>query len=73
MRDLRASRAAKDTEVRIAPTVGVLVVEDLPEVLKGDTPKNWNKRPQYHKSMFEVILNLIYRLIKPKSEFRVKL
>ena len=42
VRDLRASRAAKDAEVRVAPTDGVFVVEDLPEIPKGDkvTPKN---------------------------------
>ena len=55
VRDLRASRAAKDAEVRVAPTDGVFVVEDLPEIPKGDkvTPKNWKKRPQYWESIVE--------------------
>ena len=53
VRDLRASRDAKDAEVRVAPTDGVFVVEDLPEIPKGDkvTPKNWKKRPQYWESV----------------------
>ena len=36
VRELRASRAAKDVEVRVAPADGVLVVEDLAEVPKRD-------------------------------------
>jgi hypothetical protein len=55
VRELRASRAAEEAEVCVAPTDGVLIVEDLPEVPKRDTatPKNWNKRPQYWESIVE--------------------
>ena len=51
VRDLRASRAAADAEVNVAPTNGVLVVEDLPEVPERDTPKTWNRRPSYWESI----------------------
>jgi hypothetical protein len=55
VRELRASRAAEEAEVCVAPTDGVLIVEDLPEVPKRDkaTAKNWNKRPQYWESIVE--------------------
>jgi len=51
VRELRASRAAKDVEVRVTPADGVLVVEDLAEVPKRDNPKTWNKRPTYWESI----------------------
>ena len=51
VRELRASRAAEEAEVCVAPTDGVLIVEDLPEVPKTDTPKTWNKRPSYWESI----------------------
>ena len=59
MRDSRASRAAKDIEVRIAPTDGVLVVEDLPGVPKGDTPKNWNKDHSIGNLSLNIMLNRV--------------
>ena len=37
VRDLRASRAAADAEVNVAPTNGVLVVEDLPRQIAYKT------------------------------------
>ena len=47
VRELRATRAANDVEIRVAPADGVLVVEDLAEVPKRDKPKTWNKRSTY--------------------------
>ena len=47
MRELRTSRVAKDAEVRVAPADDVLVVEDLQETPKTDTPKTWKK--DYHR------------------------
>ena len=47
VRELRASGAAKDVEIRVAPADGVLVVEDLAEVSKRDNPKTRNKKPSY--------------------------
>ena len=53
VRELRASKAAKEAEVNVAPADGVLVVEDLPEVPKRDNPKKWNKRPPFWESIVE--------------------
>ena len=39
VRELRASRAAEEAEVDEAPGDGVLLVVDLPEIPKRDTPK----------------------------------
>jgi len=53
VRELRASKAAKEAEVNVAPADGVLVVEDLPDVPKRDNPKKWNKRPPFWESIVE--------------------
>jgi hypothetical protein len=51
--ELRARRAVEVAEVDEAPGDGVLVVVDLPEISKRDTPKTWNKRPSYWESIAE--------------------
>ena len=53
VRELRTSRVAEEAEVNVAPADGVLVVVDLPEIPKRDTPKTWNKRPSYWESIVD--------------------
>jgi len=66
VRELRASRAALEAAVYVAPTDGVLIVEDLPEVPKIDkaAPKNWNKRPQYWESIVEYYVESSHSIIR---------
>ena len=51
--ELRARRAVEVAEVDEATGDGVLVVVDLPEIPKRDTPKTWKKRPSYWESIAE--------------------